>query len=311
MSFPPRAARAIRALGLLSPALLGACSIPQVVPQLNTPSVVAPVTVGQRDLMFMPPPAQPIPVAVYAFTDQTGQLKASDSNVNYSRAITQGGTSILISALRSAGNGNWFTVIERERLDNLLKERQIIREMRKQYLNEQETPAQVLPSLVFAGVTLEGGIISFDQSVKSGGIGARFLGIGASTQYRTNTATVYLRAVSVKTGEILANVVTQKSISSYATSGGVFKFVRYDGLLEGEVGVAANEPSQLAVQGAIEKAVYALILEGAKPGPKQLWGFADAKAGQGWIDRYDDDRAKSLAAVYGDQGGLPTGKPKK
>ena len=302
---------AARIFCLLPGTLIAGCSTPGLLPQLNTPSVVAPVTVGQRDLMYMPTPPQPIPVAVYAFTDQTGQLKASEAGINYSRAVTQGGTSVLISALNSAGNGNWFTVIERERLDNLLRERQIIREMRRQYLNEAETPAQVLPSLMFAGVTLEGGIISFDSAVKSGGIGARFLGIGASTQYRTNTATVYLRAVSVKTGEVLANVVTQKSISSYATSAGVFKYVKYDGLLEAEVGVAANEPSQIAVQAAIEKAVYALILEGAKPGPKQLWSFADPKEGQAWLDRYADDRRKSLAQVYEDNGGLPVTKRTK
>ncbi|HEU0044537.1 CsgG/HfaB family protein [Sphingomonas sp.] len=308
MSFPKGAARIVC---LLPAVLMTGCATPGLLPQFNTPSVVAPVTVGQRDLMYMPIPPQPIPVAVYAFTDQTGQLKASDTGINYSRAITQGGTSVLISALNSAGNGNWFTVIERERLDNLLRERQIIREMRRQYLNEAETPAQVLPSLLFAGVTLEGGIISFDSAVKSGGIGARFLGIGASTQYRTSTATVYLRAVSVKTGEVLANVVTQKSISSYATSAGVFKYVKFDGLLEAEVGVAANEPSQIAVQAAIEKAVYALILEGAKPGPKQLWSFADAKAGQAWLDRYADDRRKSLAQVYEDNGGLPVSRSAK
>ena len=305
------ATRVARALPLAAAAILGGCaSVPQVVPQVNVPSVVAPVTVGQRDLMFLPPPASPIPVAVYAFTDQTGQLKSLEGGVSYSRAITQGGTSILIGALRSAGNGNWFNVIERERLDNLLRERQIIREMRRQYLNEEVTPASVLPSLVFAGVTLEGGIISFDTSVESGGIGARFLGIGGSTQYRTNTATVYLRAVSVKTGEILANVVTQKSVSSYATSGGIFKYVKFDELLEAEVGVARNEPTQIAVQAAIEKAVYALILEGAKPGPKQIWSFADQAAGQPWLDRYDEDRRASLAKVYRDGGGLPQAKPK-
>ena len=301
---------AARASGIAAFAALGGCSVPGVLPTLNSPSVVAPVTVGQRDLIYMPPPQQPIPVAVYSFTDQTGQLKASDTGVNYSRAVTQGGTSILVSALRSAGNGQWFNVIEREHLDNLLRERQIIREMRRQYLNEEVTPAQVLPSLLFAGVTLEGGIVSYDQAVTSGGIGARFLGIGGSTQYRTNTATVYLRAVSVKTGEVLANVITQKSVASYALSGGAFKYVTFDKLLEAEVGVAANEPTQIAVQAAVEKAVYALIIEGAKPGPKQIWNFADAKAGQAWIDRYDADRAQSMAAVYKDNGGLPVAKPK-
>ena len=298
--------RALRALALLSCALLSGCgTIPQVFPRMEAPSVVAPVTPGQRDLMYIPPPAQPIPVAVYSFTDQTGQAKLVENSASYSRAVTQGGTSILIGALRSAGNGNWFNVIERERLDNLLRERQIIREMRKQYLGEQETPAAVLPSLLFAGVTLEGGIISFDTNTQTGGIGARFLGIGGSTQYRTNTATVYLRAVSVKTGEVLANVVTQKSVSSVATNGGAFKFVKFDELLEFEAGVTANEPTHLAVQAAIEKAVYALIIEGAMPGPKQIWNFADVQAGQTWIQRYAEDRQRSLAAVYRKDGGLP------
>lgn len=303
----PFATRAIRALTLLSYAALAGCAtLPQVLPkQMNAPSIVAPVTPGQRDLIYLPPPQQPIPVAVYAFTDQTGQLKSVDGNVSYSRAVTQGGTSVLIGALRSAGNGNWFNVIERERLDNLLRERQIIREMRRQYLGEQETPAEVLPSLLFAGIVLEGGIISFDSNLESGGIGARFLGIGGSTQYRTSTATVYLRAVSVKTGEVLANVVTQKSLSSIATSGGAFKFVKFDELLEFEAGVAANEPAHLAVQAAVEKAVYALILEGARAGPKQLWSFADAEAGQSWLQRYAEDRQRSLAAVYNQGGGPP------
>jgi curli production assembly/transport component CsgG len=250
----------------------------------------------------MPPPPEAIPVAVYAFTDQTGQLRRSENGADYSRALTQGGTSVLISALRSAGNGNWFNVIERERLDNLLRERQIIREMRRQYLGEQDTPAAVLPSLLFAGIILEGGIISFDANTQTGGVGARFLGIGGSTQYRTNTATVYLRAVSVKTGEVLANVVTQKSVSSIAVSAGVFKFVKFDELLEFESGVASNEPTQIAVQAAVEKAVYALILEGARPGPRQLWSFADSAAGQLWLQRYNDDRQRSIAAAFRDGG---------
>lgn len=300
-------ARVARAVSLASSLALAGCAVPGKLlpPTLNSPPIVAPITTGERDLIYMPLPPQSIPVAVYSFADQTGQLKSSDTGANYSRAVTQGGTSILIGALRAAGNGNWFNVIERERLDNLLRERQIIREMRRQYLGEQETPASVLPSLLFAGIVLEGGIISFDTNVESGGIGARFLGIGGSTQYRTNTATVYLRAVSVKTGEVLANVVTQKKVSSVQTSGGAFTFVKFDELLEAEAGTAANEPGQIAIQAAIEKAVYALILEGARPGPKQLWNFADSAAGQAWLDRYDEDRQRSLAQVFPENGGLP------
>lgn len=294
--------------GLLAALSLVGCVLPgnRLTPQLQVPAAVAGVTPTQRDLIMMPIPAQPIPVAVYGFVDQTGQLRPSENLQNLSRAVTQGSTSILIGALRDAGNGNWFTVVERERLDNLLRERQIIREMRAQYLGEQQTPAEVLPSLLFAGITLEGGIISYDTNVQTGGVGARFLGIGGSTQYRTNRVTVYLRAVSVRTGEVLANVVTEKSVSSVQLSGGAFKFVTFDELLEAEAGITSNEPMQLAVQGAIEKAVYALILEGAAPGRRQLWQFADQAAGEAWLQRYLAERQRALAISSQRAGPLPT-----
>lgn len=299
---------------LLAVASVGGCVSPgTLLPKsdLRTPAEVAEVTIGQRDLIYMPPPPTPIPVAVYNFADQTGQMKLSDTTQSFSRAVTQGATSILVGALRNAGNGSWFTVIERERLDNVLRERQIIREMRSQYLKERETPPDVLPSLLFAGLTLEGGIISYDTNVQTGGLGARFLGIGGSTQYRTNTATVYLRAVSVKTGEVLLNVVTQKKVSSVSMSGGVFKFVEFDELLQGEVGVTANEPMQLAIQGAIERAVYALILEGAEPGSRQLWQFGDQAAGEQWLSRYRAERNRSLADAFTDGPPLPVDRPKQ
>lgn len=293
----------LRAAGLALMLGLAGCSYPaKLGPQLQAAPVVAPATQGQRDLLYLPPPPQPIPIAVYNFLDQTGQLKPSETQ-NLSRAVTQGGTSILIQALRDAGNGNWFTVVERERLDNLLRERQIIREMRRSYLGEEETPAEILPSLLFAGLILEGGIISFDSNVETGGIGARFLSIGGSTQYRTNTVTVYLRAVSVRTGEVLANVVTQQSVSSVAIQGGAFRFVKYDELLEFESGVTVNEPTQVAVQGAVEKAVYALVMEGAKDGPRQLWSFADEEAGRTWMGRFDDERRRALSSAF--RHGLP------
>jgi len=298
-----RILRRVAALALCI-AATGCSLTDRIQPQLAAPPTLAPVTPGQRDLIYMPPPPQAIPVAVYGFTDQTGQLKPSETQ-NLSRAVTQGGTSILIKALRDAGNGNWFTVVERERLDNLLRERQIIREMRRSYLGEEETPAEVLPSLLFAGIILEGGIISFDSNVETGGLGARFLSIGGSTQYRTNTVTVYLRAVSVRTGEVLANVVTEKKISSVAIASGVFKFVEFDELLEFEAGVTSNEPVQIAVQSAVEKAVYALILEGARPGATQLWSFADAAAGQQWIARYEEDKRRSMSAIFPKGGGPP------
>lgn len=284
---------ALAAAGLL--ALSGCASMETFVePPTHAPSL-QPATAARRELIYMPPPPAPIAVAVYNYSDQTGQLRASDTVQSLSRAVSQGGTSILVRALQDAGNGNWFTVVERENLENLLKERQIIREMRQRYLGEAETPANVLPSLLFAGVLLEGGIIGYDNNVETGGIGARYLAIGAAREYRRSTVTVHLRAVSVRTGEVLSSVVTSKTIASVALQSNVFKFVSYDELMEFEAGVTANEPSQIALQQAIEKAVYALILDGVNNG---LWEFADAGAGQAWLERYAEEQRRALNAAF-------------
>lgn len=176
------------------------------------PTRPTPMTVKLEQL---PPAGDRVAIAVYNFTDQTGQFKPTDGVQTLSRAVTQGATSILVKALQEAGNRSWFTVIERERLDNLLRERAVIREMRSAYLGEKNLNRTALPPLLFAGVLLEGGIIGYDSNTKSGGLGARFLGIGASTQYREDTVTVYLRAVSVKTGEVLSTVSVCKTIASF------------------------------------------------------------------------------------------------
>ena len=102
---------------------------------------------------------------------------------SFSTAIPQGITSILIKALEDS---DWFIPIERENVANLLNERQIIRTTKQEYTqnNNKNNNNQQLPPLLFAGVLLEGGVISYDTNVLTGGLGARYFGIGASTQYR-------------------------------------------------------------------------------------------------------------------------------
>ena len=144
----------------------------------DKPAVSETVTETQSSLRSLPPPRERAAVAVYDFQDQTGQFKPSSAGVQtLSKAVTQGSTSVLLKALQDAGNRSWFTVIERENLDNLLKERQIIREMRRQYLGEEDVNEAALPPLLFAGIILEGGIIGYDTNTITGGAGARFLGI--------------------------------------------------------------------------------------------------------------------------------------
>jgi curli production assembly/transport component CsgG len=244
-------------------------------------------TQTQSLLHQLPAPQRQVAIAVYGFTDQTGQFKPSEQGQTLSRAVTQGAGSMLVKALQDAGNRNWFTVVERERLDNLLKERQIIGEMRKRYLGEQEVDANALPALLFAGVLLEGGIVGYDTNTVTGGAGAAFLGIGARTEYRQDTVTVYLRAVSVRTGEVLANVTASKTIASQALGASAFKFVAFRELLEAEAGITSNEPDQVALQQAIEKAVYGLVFEGVE---LDLWRFEDMAAAQPLLAAYRAER---------------------
>lgn len=264
--------------------LLAACATPQ---EGMLAPVINPVTSTNRSLLSLPPAKARVAVAVYEFNDQTGQFKTGENFQTLSRAVTQGGNAILVKALQDAGNRGWFTVIERQQLNNLLKERQIIKEMRRTYLGENNVNPKALPPLLFAGLLLEGGIIGYDTNTLTGGTGARYLGIGGDVKYRQDTVTVYLRAVSTKTGEVLANVTTHKTIASMAIQGNAFKFVAIDRLLEAEAGISKNEPDQLAVQQAIEKAVHALIMEGAGAG---MWTFADPVAQAALLKEYRDEK---------------------
>lgn len=270
---------------IFTAAMLGGCSffedpLSKTLPE--RPKFTAP-TASQEQLRTLPSPNSRVAVAVYSFSDQTGQFKPSPSVQTLSRAVTQGATSILIAALSDAGRGNWFTVIERERLDNLMKERQIIREMRRSYLGEEQVNTQALPPLLFAGILLEGGVIGYDTNTITGGAGARYLGIGADTKYQQDTVTVYLRAVSVKTGEVLTSVLANKTIASYALQANAFRFVGFKDLLEAETGITYNEPAQMALRQAVEKAVYALIFEGNELG---LWAFQNPAAASAVVDAY-------------------------
>ena len=257
------------------------------VPETTSFAFIPQKTQTQRLLSAIPAPQRPIAVAVYDFTDQTGQFKPTENTQTLSRAVTQGASSILVKALQDAGNRSWFTIVERESLKNLLSERQIIREMRERYLGERDVNPQALPALLFAGVLLEGGIISYDSNTVTGGAGAAFLGIGGHADYRQDTVTVYLRAVSVRTGEVLTTVTASKTIASKAISGSAFKFVAFKELLEAEAGITTNEPDHLALQQAIEKAVYELVMEGVE---LKLWNFADPKAGWPLLWRYEQER---------------------
>jgi curli production assembly/transport component CsgG len=258
---------------ILAALLLSGCAsvIPPYTPQVDTPSDRPQILPrGYNPLLGIPgPDGPPITVAVYGFTDKTGQRKENDKFSVLSSAVTQGAEVFLIKALQDAGRGKWFQVVERVGLDDLIKERQLIRNQRETY--EGKDAKQLAPMLI-AGVMIEGGIVGYDTNITSGGAGAQLLGINASDQYRVDVVTVVVRLISVHTGEVLISAGATKTILSAGTNGNVMTFLDQGTTsLQIETGSNVNEPNTYAVRAATEAAVLDMIKQGVT---KQLWSYA-------------------------------------
>jgi curli production assembly/transport component CsgG len=222
----------------------------------------------EYDNILAPSNGKPVSVAVYSFADKTGQRRPQANVASLSTAVTQGAETFLIQALQGVGRGQWFDVVERVGIDNLVKERTIIKQMREAY---EGTNAKPLMPMQFAGIIMEGGIVGYDTTTTSGGAGMRIFGIGKQTQWSTDTVTISLRAVSVNTGKVLAVTTVQKTILSTADSATALKFFdQGTQAFEAEVGLTINEPGTYAVKAATEMAVVELIKEGARKG---VWDF--------------------------------------
>ena len=251
----------------LSVVLLSSCSV--LSNKIPPVTIVKQAEVGvliNKELASYPAPKNKPSVAVYptSFTDQTGQRRSNSEFATFSTAITQAPYAYLIRALQHTGNGQFFDVVERVGLDNLTKERQLIRSTRESFDDEQK-----LMPLTFAGLIMEGGVIGYESNIKSGGFGARYLGIGASKQYRQDTVTISLRTVSVSTGKVLTEVLVNKSILSVSLNQDAFRFISdATELIEIENGMVENESVNIALQNAIETAVLKTIQIGIE---KNYW----------------------------------------
>ena len=264
---------AIRQLYLfLSAALLSSCAI-IIDPLENNLPPIQKIEKPEIGTLLVPELAniksankvKPV-VAIYTggFTDQTGQRRSNSSYATFSSAVTQAPDAYLIRALKHAGSNHegFFDVVERVGLDNVTKERQIIRSARQQNKDNQK-----LPDLLFAGLIMQGGVISYESNVKSGGAGARYLGIGVSRQYKQDTVAISLRTVSVSTGRVLLEVLVTKTILSASIDQDVFRFITDSTeLVEIENGLVRNESINIALQTAIETAVLETIKEGTTRG---------------------------------------------
>ena len=226
------------------------------------------VGVINKEIETISPAVKKPIVAIYptSFTDQTGQRRSNSNFATFSTAVTQAPYVLLIKTLKAVSNGEFFEVVERIGLDNLTKERQLIRSTRETFDDPQK-----LKPLVFAGLIMEGAIVGYETNTRSGGRGARLLGL--SKQYRQDTVTLSLRTVSVLTGRVLIEVTVSKTILSVGTNQDAFRFIENKTeLIEIENGDVENESVTIAVQAAIEQAILATIKKGIE---KQYWSYKE------------------------------------
>lgn len=238
----------------------GCASLEKLVPPGSSNASITTATNAFDELSKLPKPNGAIPVTVYSFRDQSGQYKALSTGSTFSTAVTQGATSILTQAL---SDSTWFIPLEREGLQNILTERKITRAA-----NSSKTDVNKLPPLTTAKLIIEGGIISYDSNIATGGIGAGYFGISASEKYREDAISIYMRAVDVRTGQVLLSVSTSKKVLSIEVRSGLNRFVSFKRLAEAEGGYTTNEPMHICVKQAIEKALTELVKKGIK---RNIW----------------------------------------
>jgi curli production assembly/transport component CsgG len=279
--------RSIAVIAMLSLSL-GGCITGSADDPMAHAATLVPNTKTGIVLDSLPAPRRKLDVTVYNFPDLTGQNKPNDNFAEFSRALTQGGGAVLIDVLTKAGHGAWFDVVERNDLQPLLQERQIIQNTRTAAEGDK---APSLPPLRFAGILLEGGVVGYDSDESTGGIGATYLGVGPNIQYRQDIITVALRAVSVQSGRVLASVTTTKTIYSLQIQGSAVMFAAVDELLQAELGFTKNSPATLGVREGVQLAVYALIFEGVK---NNLWQFKDKAAGDAFMLELEKQRKASF-----------------
>jgi curli production assembly/transport component CsgG len=90
---------------------------------------------------------------------------------------------------------------------------------------------------------------------------------------------------------VLTSVTASKTIASQSIGANAFRYVAFKELLQAELGYTTNEPDQVALQQAIEKAVYGLVMEGVD---LKLWDFADREAGWPLLVEYKRERDGKL-----------------
>ena len=244
-------------------AALAICSVVLMAcapPELKTEQ---PVLVEKSSLSVLAdlkaPKSEAIFVGIYNFIDQTGQRASPASGSEMSTAVPQGLSSMLVQELERAGAGKYYRVVERENIDSVLNERRIAAAMLG------DTSESQLGALFIPGILLTGGAVSYDRNVTQSFAGVGYASVNGRDETVADQVSIVLRAVSVKTGEVLATVMTTKSVLSRQRGFQVLAILDEDvGALE--AGGASNEPVSYATRLAIAAAVVDLTKQGMADG---------------------------------------------
>ena len=120
----------------------------------------------------------------------------------------QGLSSILMQELHRAGDERLYRVVERENVEALIKESRIVVASLPEEQGSQLTP------LLLSVIILTGGAVSYDRTVTQDLRGLGFRSVNGLREIVTDQVDVILRAVSVKSGEMLVWIHTRKLVIS-------------------------------------------------------------------------------------------------
>lgn len=228
---------------------------------IEPPSVVdTPVPHDKtREVLLAQRPKGHVPynIGIYNCIDTSGQKrKGTGGGSDFSSAVPQDCSPFLMASFRSVG---FYRVLERSRIDDVLKERQLATVM------HGDVGKKILGAMHIADAVMMGQILSYDRSTSQSAGGVALSALGGSRQYVSDAFTFSLRAVSTKTGELIDEVLIKKTVTSLQLDGHVLRVVGVE-MASLEYGASENEAIGVALQEAVDLAVRTLTDQGIKKG---------------------------------------------
>ena len=232
-----------------------------LLPQPTPPEMLSlPVASNpSRAVLIARRPANHVPynIGIYNCFDTTGQKrKGANGGSDFSSAVPQDCAPFLISSFRELP---YYRVLERSRIDDVIKERQLATAM------HGELGKKILGAMHIADAVMMGQIISYDRTSSQSAGGVAISALGGSREFVSDTFTFSLRAVSTRTGEFIDEVLVKKTVTSLQVDGHVLRLIGTD-MASVEYGMAENETVGIALQEAVDLAVRTLTEQGIKKG---------------------------------------------